>query len=248
MSFDTHAPDGAPSAAIATGARPTQADGPGRSTSPKTGDYVDWDTWLTRFPTPDPGRPVPTPDPKVTFGASPVKRGAAKAADGRHPWGRPLVPAHFRNRISVVLATLRVLFSRFALPGFNVSHIERRVGRECQNISMGCCPEKRAGGASRRRPRRGAQEDGREAPEPDSLAPKGAITLTHGRHSSPISLSVCRPRLPALFAQIRPSSRLSNSRWRSRPRTRSASTSAPSSKIWREADRAGCAPAAGGSL
>ena len=56
-----------------------------RSTSPKTGDYGDWDAWLTRFPTPDPGRPVPTPDPKVTFGASPVKCGAAKAADGRHP-------------------------------------------------------------------------------------------------------------------------------------------------------------------
>ena len=39
----------------------------------------------TRFPTLHPGRPVPTPDPKVTFGANPVKCGAAKAADGRHP-------------------------------------------------------------------------------------------------------------------------------------------------------------------
>ena len=52
-----------------------------------------------RFLALHPGQPVPTPDPKVTFGASPVKCGAAKAADGRHPWGRPLVPARFRNRI-----------------------------------------------------------------------------------------------------------------------------------------------------
>jgi hypothetical protein len=53
----------------------------------------------TQFLTPRPGLPVPTPDPKVTFGASPVRRGAAKAADGGHPWGRPLVPARFWNRI-----------------------------------------------------------------------------------------------------------------------------------------------------
>jgi len=77
--------------------RPMDRAGP---SAPKTGDYVDWDAWLlTRFPTPNPGRPVPTPDPKVTFGASPVKSEAAMAADGRHPWSRPLVPSRFRNRI-----------------------------------------------------------------------------------------------------------------------------------------------------
>src|SRR5882672_11806882 len=63
--------------------RPMDRAGP---SAPKTGNYVDWDAWLrTRFPTPNPGRPVPTPDPKVTFGASSVKFEATKAADGRHP-------------------------------------------------------------------------------------------------------------------------------------------------------------------
>lgn len=61
MSFVTHAPGRAPSAAIASGARPAQADGPGWSIGPKTGDYVIWDARLlhgSRPQTPaDPYRP-----------------------------------------------------------------------------------------------------------------------------------------------------------------------------------------------
>ena len=96
--------------------------------APRTGDYVDWDAWLTRFPTPHPGRPVPTPDPKVTFGASPVKCRAAWAADGRHPGRHQIMPALFSEPDLCGLATLRVLLSRSSSPGFNVSHfLERRV-------------------------------------------------------------------------------------------------------------------------
>jgi hypothetical protein len=78
-------------------ARPGPMDRAGPSAA-TTEDYVSG-TPGDAVPDPAPGRPVPTPDPKVTFGASPVKGGAAKAADGRHPWGRPLVPARLRNRI-----------------------------------------------------------------------------------------------------------------------------------------------------
>jgi hypothetical protein len=149
--------------------------------APRTGDYVDWDAWLTRFPTPHPGRPVPTPDPKVTFGASPVKCRAAWAADGRHPGRHQIMPALFWEPdlcgvsdgasppLPLCVARIqRLPFSR-----------ETCNGRECQNISVGGRPGTGAGGASRRRPRRGALEDGREAPGPDSLALKGAITRAY---------------------------------------------------------------------
>jgi len=74
----------------------------------------------TRFLAPHPGRPVPTPDPEVTFGASPMECEAAKAADGRHPWAvRWCLCASEPIRKQT---TARDLSSRIASPGFDASH------------------------------------------------------------------------------------------------------------------------------
>lgn len=103
------------------------------------------------------------------------KGGAAPAADGRHPWGRPLVPARFRNRF---IYRRRCEFSSPALRRrASMAPIPREPRTEGM-LNISACPE--AGGrddgrAPRRCPRRGTLENGRGA---------ASVSLAHKARSA----------------------------------------------------------------
>ncbi len=180
MSFATHAPDRAPSAAIATGAPPDAGRWTGQVHRPRRRV-----TTLIGMP----GYTVPDPKPRSTRtdpGPEGHVRRESRKARGGAGGGlaaslRPSACAYALSEPDLGWATVRVLHSRIACPGFNVSHnLERRVGKGMRNISMrrprsallhaggSAGKDRRQGSPSPRHPRRSILENGGGAPQTDS--------------------------------------------------------------------------------
>ena len=125
MLFATHAPDRAPSAAIATGAPPDAGRWTGQVHRPRR--RVTTLIWMPGFST------VPDPKPRSTrTDPGPeghVRRESREAGGGEGGgWAASLRPSAGVFALSEPdwsLATLRVFHSRISSPGFNASHNSR---------------------------------------------------------------------------------------------------------------------------
>ena len=172
MSFVTHAPDRAPSAAIATGAPPDAGRWTGQVHRPRRRGTTLIGTPGYTVPAPHSGDPYRPRTRRSRSARVPGSVGAAKAADGRHPWSRPLVPSRFRNRI---VHWRRCEFStpasrhRASMPPITREACRKGTLNLSGNLSLcaagGAGQGRRQGSPSPRHPRRSILENGGGAPQ-----------------------------------------------------------------------------------